>query len=120
MIPRLKVELSPVNHEGPDYCCQQNFISSVSQNASMQKERQMRADHHGKPLSEIPVPRMRAIEISHTVDDVELQEVELDHSPLKNRQSSLSTALQTAATSNFKITLIVLPFHRKCSRSASK
>ena len=48
----------------------------------MKKERKMRADHSGEPLSEVPVPRMRAVKISHAVDDVKLQEVELDHGPL--------------------------------------
>lgn len=48
----------------------------------MKKEGEMRADDDGEPLSEVPVPGMRAIEISHTVEDVELQEVELDQGPL--------------------------------------
>lgn len=55
----------------------------------MKKERKMRADDNGEPLSEVPVPRMRAIKISHTVEDVEFQEVELHHGPLKNREKLL-------------------------------
>lgn len=46
----------------------------------------MRADHDGEALSKVPVPRMRAVEISHTVEDVKLEEVELDHGPLKHTE----------------------------------
>lgn len=41
----------------------------------MKKERKMRANDNSEPLSEVPVPGMRAIEICHTVEDVKLQEV---------------------------------------------
>lgn len=82
-------DILPVNHECPDDCCQQNFISFVGDGAPMKKERKMRTDHNGEPLSEVPVPRMRAIEISHTVEDVKFQEVELHHGPLKNRERRL-------------------------------
>lgn len=48
----------------------------------MKKERKMRADDDRKPLGEVPVPGMRAVEICHTVEDVKLQEVELNQGPL--------------------------------------
>lgn len=41
----------------------------------MKKERKMRANDDSEPLSEVPVPGMGAIEISHAVEDVKLQEV---------------------------------------------
>lgn len=72
----------PVNEERPNNSCQQNFISSESQGAPVKKEGEVRADDDGEPLSEVPVPGMRAIEISHAVEDVELEEVELHQGPL--------------------------------------
>lgn len=49
----------------------------------------MRADDDGEALSEVPVPGMRAVEICHAVQDVELQEVELNQGPLtKTKKSS--------------------------------
>lgn len=48
----------------------------------MKKERKMRADDDRKPLGEVPVPGMRAVEICHAVEDVKLQEVELNQGPL--------------------------------------
>lgn len=78
-------DILPVYDECPENRCQQNFISFEGEEAPMKKERKMGADDDGEPLSEIPVPGMRAIEICHTVEDVKLQEVELDHGPLKNR-----------------------------------
>lgn len=50
----------------------------------MKKERKMRANDDREPLSEVPVPGMRAIEVCHTVENVELQEVELHQGPLEN------------------------------------
>ena len=54
----------------------------------MKKEGKMRAHDDGKALSEVPVPGVRAVEISHTVKDVKLQEVELHHGPLENTESN--------------------------------
>lgn len=55
----------------------------------MKKERKMRANDDRKPLSEVPVPGMRAVEICHAVQDVKLQEVELNQCPLtKTKKSS--------------------------------
>lgn len=50
----------------------------------MKEERKMRANDDREPLSEVPVPGMRAIEVCHTVENVELQEVELHQGPLEN------------------------------------
>lgn len=82
MHDRFKRNVVPVNEECPNNSYQQNFISSEGQGAPVKKEGEMRADDDGEPLSEVPVPGMRAIEIGHTVEDVELQEVELDQGPL--------------------------------------
>lgn len=81
-------DILPVNHKCPDDCCQQNLVSFEGDGAPMEKEWKMRADHDSKPLSEVPVPGMRAVEISHAIEDVKPQEVELHHGPLKNRERS--------------------------------
>ena len=88
---KVNTSILPVNYEGPDYCCQQNSVSFEGEGASMKEEGKMRTDHGRKPLSEVPVPGVRAVEISHTVKDVELQEVELHHGPLENRESNCYT-----------------------------
>lgn len=82
----VRADDSPVNHERPDDCCQQYLVSFEGDAAPVKKERKMRADYDGEALSEVPVPRMRAVEISHTVEDVKLEEVELDHGPLKHKE----------------------------------
>lgn len=82
-------DVSPVNCECPEDRCQQNLISFKGKGAPMKKERKMRTDHDSEPLREVPVPRMRAVEISHTVENVKLQEVELDQSPLKKPRDRL-------------------------------
>lgn len=56
----------------------------------MKKERKMRANDGREPLSEVPVPGMRAIEVCHTVENVELQEVELHQGPLEKQQQYLT------------------------------
>lgn len=73
----------PVHHERPDNHPQKDFILSEAKDTPVKKEREMRADDNSEALGEVPVPRMRAVEIRHTVEDVELQEVELNHGPLK-------------------------------------
>lgn len=78
--------LLPVNHKCPENSCQKNFISFKGNEAPMKKERKMRAKDNGKPLSKVPMPGMRAIEICHTVEDVKLQEVELNQGQLKTKQ----------------------------------
>lgn len=83
----MTADILPVNDERPDNCCQQYFVSSEGEATAMKKERKMGADDHSKPLSDVPVPGMRAVEICYTVEDVKLQEVELDHGPLKSRES---------------------------------
>lgn len=83
------VAASPVNCDGPDDSCQQDFVSLEGEHATMKKEREMRADHHSKALSEVPVPGVRAVEISHTVQDVKLEEVKLHWCPLENRKEPL-------------------------------
>lgn len=80
--PELLVRKQTVNHKCPDDCCQQNLVSFEGDGAPMEKEWKMRADHDSKPLSEVPVPGMRAVEISHAIEDVKPQEVELHHGPL--------------------------------------
>lgn len=54
----------------------------------MKKERKMRADDNRKPLSKVPMPGMRAIEVCHAVEDVKLQEVELNQGPLKKKKKT--------------------------------
>lgn len=88
-IKNVKTDILPVNDNGPDDRCQQDFVSFVGEAAAVKKEREMRTDHDDKPLSEVPVPGVRAVEISHTVEDVELEEVELHHGPLENREKLL-------------------------------
>lgn len=63
----------------------------------MKKEKKMGADHDGKALSEVPVPGVRAVEISHTVEDVKLEEVELHQSQLGKRDQLLHLTEQTGA-----------------------
>ena len=50
----------------------------------MKKKWKMRADDNSKPLGEVPVPGVRAVEISHTMEDVEFEEVELHQGPLED------------------------------------
>lgn len=57
----------PVNHDCPDDRCQQNFVSFEGDAAPMKEERKMRANHDSKPLSEVPVPGMRAVEVCYTM-----------------------------------------------------
>lgn len=45
----------------------------------------MGADDDGEALAEVPVPGVGAVEICHTVQDVELYKVELHQSPLEQR-----------------------------------
>lgn len=87
----LSSEILPVNHNRPDDCSQQDLVSLEGEGAPVNKEWKVRTDHNGKTLSEVPVPGMRAVEISHTVEDVKLEEVELHHGPLKNREGSCYT-----------------------------
>ncbi len=84
----MSTAISPVNPECPDDCCQQNLVSPEGEGAPMQKQRKMGTDDDGEPLREVPVPGMRAVEISHTVENVKLQEVELNQSPLKNTETN--------------------------------
>lgn len=79
----------PVNDDGPDDRCQQNFVSSVGEGAAVKKKGKMRTNDDGKSLSEVPVPGVRAVETSHAMEDVELEEVELHHGPLQNREKLL-------------------------------
>lgn len=67
---------------------------SAGEGAAMKKEGEMRTDHDGEPLTDAPVPGVGAIEIGHTVEDVELQEVELHHGPLENRGTVTRARLQ--------------------------
>lgn len=85
----VNTDILPVNHQCPDNCRQQYFISFEGEGDAMKEERKMRADDDGEALSEVPVPGMRAIEVSHTVEDVKLQEVELNHGPLKTQTATL-------------------------------
>lgn len=80
----------PVNDDGPDDWCQQDFVSFVGEAAAVEKKGEMRADDDSKPLSEVPVPGVRAVETSHTVEDVELEEVELHHGPLGNEEKTVT------------------------------
>ena len=90
----VSTDVSPVNQKRPDDCCQQNLVSFEGDGAPVKEERKVRADDDGEALSEVPVPGMRAVEISHTVDDVKLEEVELDHGPLKHRETMLFLTLR--------------------------
>lgn len=60
----------------------------------MQEEGEMRPDDDGEPLGDVPVPGVRAIEISHTVKDVKLEEVELHHGPLEGSEYSCYIQVQ--------------------------
>lgn len=82
----------PVDHKCPENSCQQNLVSFKGQEAPVEKEREMRADDRGKPLSEVPMPGMGAVEICHAVEDVELQEVELNQGPLRAKQKKSDSA----------------------------
>lgn len=54
----------------------------------MKKEGKMGADDDRKPLGEVPVPGVRAVEIGHAVQDVKLEEVELNQRPLTKTEKS--------------------------------
>lgn len=89
MAAHVTTNKSPVYHKCPENSCQQNFISFEGEEAPVKKEREMRADDDRKPLSEVPVPGVGAVEIGHAVQDVKLQEVELNQGPLtKTKESS--------------------------------
>lgn len=85
----------------------------------MKEERKMRADDDGEALSEVPVPGVRAIEVSHTVEDVKLEEVELNQGPLKTQTATLLYSATVSAFSNLHM-LNASPFHRIYSRSQLK
>lgn len=89
----VNTDVLPVNDDGPHDWCQQHFVSFVGEGAAVKKEGEMRTDDDGKPLSKVPVPGVRAVETSHTVEDVELEEVELHHGPLENREKQLHWSL---------------------------
>lgn len=82
----------------------------------MKKERKMGPDHDGEPLSEVPVPGVGAVEICHPVEDVELQEVELNQSPLEQRGPSLNLTSNAGVRESDR----ALPFRRTDSRSELK
>lgn len=86
----VNTNVSPVNHDGPDDRHQQDFVSFEGEGASMKKEGKMRTDHHSKTLGEVPVPGVRAVEISDAVKDVKLQEVELHHGPLAAERATVT------------------------------
>lgn len=71
----------------------------------MKKEGKMRANDNRKPLSKVPVPGMRAIEICHAVEDVQLQEVELNQGPLKKNKEIKDTYILTNRSWSPKICL---------------
>lgn len=66
-------------------------MSFVGKSASVKKEGEMRADDNSKPLSEVPVPGVGTIEISHAMENVKLKEVKLNHDPLENREKDCRT-----------------------------
>lgn len=70
----------------------------------MKKERKMRADDNRKPLSKVPMPGIRAIEICHAVEDVKLQEVELNQGPLKKKQTNTKELKDLYSHKQFLIT----------------
>lgn len=84
----MNTDVLPVNYDCPDDCHQQDFVSFEGEGASVKKKWKMRADHDCKPLSEVPVPGVRAVETRHTVEDVKLQEVELHHGPLEEKKKN--------------------------------
>lgn len=88
----------PVNHKCPENSCQQNFISLKGKEAPMKKERKMRADDNRKPLSKVPMPGVRAVEICHAVEDVKLQKVELNQGPLKTNKQSRDSYILTSSS----------------------
>lgn len=83
---RKKGDIVPVNQQRPNDGHQQNCVSPEGQRAAMKKEGKMRTNDGREPLSEVPVPGMRAIEVGHTVENVELQEVELHQGPLEKQE----------------------------------
>lgn len=70
----------------------------------MKKERKMRADDNRKPLSKVPMPGMRAIEVCHAVEDVKLQEVELNQGPLKKKKKNTQEIRDLYSHKQFLIT----------------
>lgn len=70
----------------------------------MKKERKMRADDNRKPLSKVPMPGIRAIEICHAVEDVKLQEVELNQGPLKKKKINTKELKDLYSHKQFLIT----------------
>lgn len=76
------VQLVPVGYQGPHDAHEQDLMSPAGEGASMQEKGQVRADHHHEALSEVPVPWVRPVKLSHVMQYVKLQEVPLDKSPL--------------------------------------
>lgn len=115
---------SPVNCDGPDDRCQQDFVSLEGKHATVKEKREMRPDHDGEPLSEVPVPGVRAVEISHTVQDVKLEEVELHWCPLENKEEPLQPndfMLRELLDMCVRVCdTQILPSHRKNSQSSLK
>lgn len=61
-------------------------MSPGDEGAAVQEEGQVRADHHHEALSEVPVPGVCTVKLSHVVQHVKLQEVPLDKSPLNRTE----------------------------------
>lgn len=79
---RLNCKLLPVGHQGPHNAHEQDSVSPAPEDAAVQEKGQVRSDHHHEALSEVPVPRVCPVNLSHIMQDIQLQEVPLDKSPL--------------------------------------
>lgn len=74
----------------------------------MNKERQMGTQDDWESLSEVPVPRMRAIKCSQILQHVEFQEVQLNQYPLGDG-GELNTNPKSNPTATLNYTVITGP-----------
>lgn len=74
----------------------------------MDKERQMGTQDDWESLSEVPVPRMRAIKRSQILQHVEFQEVQLNQYPLGDG-GELNTNPKSNPTATLNYTVITGP-----------
>lgn len=77
----------PVYHCGPYDGYQEDSVFFGAQRASVQKEREMWTHHDQKALTEVPVPRMSPVKLSHALKYIQLQKIPLDKNPLQINNS---------------------------------
>lgn len=69
---RGSTELVPVRQQGPGHAHEQDSVSLADEGGAVKEEGQVRSDHHHEALSEVPVPRVCTVKLSHVVQHVKL------------------------------------------------